>query len=243
MLLIVVLASEGRALAGVGNWSQQSARLLPAGRGELLLFGPSRYAYQERFELGLSLFGVLLFPNLSLKVALPGGERWDLATRHRVFLPDTLLALAQDAPLQTSREWLTVLDSDLLMTRSDRGGWTTYQVGVITAGCAKSPCERSLSLLESASPFLSARAPLRTHFAARAGLVRRQYVGREGGMIEVDARVHVHPLREAWGSAELGVTAGVERRHWLVQLGGRVARTSSGEWGWLPMVELGLALE
>lgn len=238
VLMLLVCMWPSVSHAEPGNWSQRTARLLPAGRAEFLLLGPSRYAFQERVELGISLGAFFVLPNMQLKVALPNQGAWAMATRHRVFAPGVLINVLEGRrPAQVP--WRVVLDSDLLMTRKVHDGWVTAQFGGTWLAC----CDRG-ELDPPPQRLLQPRVPTtqgKLDAAVRAGVLWRRFMGREGWFVEGEGQVHVVPaVRTTW--LEIDAAVGLERRHVFVQFGARSSYDGQ-ELVTLPRLEFGVAIE
>lgn len=239
------------AFAGPGYWTQESAHLLPGGRGELMLIGPSRYAFRERVELGVGLFAFAALPNAQLKWALPdqperGGRQWSVAVRHRVLLPGLIYQLTTaEAPLGAS-SWLDVVafDTDMMMTRLVPDGlWSVHVGGVLALYGASSGAP---PYLQEGSPLLLwHRAPLgaaaRSGWGVRGGVSRRQYMGRDGWFVQGEGALHLFPSLRQVG-LELDARVGLERRHLFLAFGARTA-SDGARFETLPVVEFGVAFE
>ncbi len=239
-LFLLVNFLPALVFADVGNWSQRTARLLPAGRLEFLLFGPSRYAFQERVELGVSILPLFAVPNAQLKVAWSTPQRpWALATRHRLYAPGVLGDVLEGRPVGTSPRLRLVADTDLLMTRALRDGWVTMQLGVVGAICCGQDdwSEPTQALMRPRVPTSDADADVVT----RGGAILRHFIGRKGWFVEGEGQVHLMPsARSTW--LELDAAVGLERRHLFVQFGGRSSFDGT-QLSTTPRFELGFALE
>ena len=245
MIASTSLILPGSARAEPGNWSQRTAYVLPAGRAEFLALGPSRYAPRERLEVGLHLGVMLIAPNLQLKLAWHNQGQTAVASRHRLWLPGVLREAPRlGATLGTSR-WLSerVSDHDLLLTRRDGQGLTTFQLGAALA-FGYAPSSSSHALLDVRAPPRfegSEQGGAAARVVARGGAMRRRYIGTGGYFAQYEAQLHLRPSSTAtW--LELEGALGLERRHLFAQFGARSSfdgrRLSA-----LPWVELGLAIE
>lgn len=241
-------------LAGPGYWTQRGAQILPQGRGELMVLGPSRYAVSERTEVGVGLFSFAALPNVQLKwawadqVVEDGRDTpWSVAWRHRVLLPGFLYELTTaQAPAGVS-SWLDVVvgDTDVVMTRVVEDGVWDVCVGGVAAMYTSSWGGAPATFQEEAPLLLWHRAPItensRFGWGARGRVSRRQYMGRQGWFVHGEGALHIFPVARQVG-VELDARVGLERRHFFLEFGARTAGDGV-HFETLPLVEFGVAFE
>ena len=242
--VFILLCFCSSAWAQPGYWTQNTARVLPAKRGEVMLLGASRYAYRERVEMGASLFAFAVLPNVQLKWALldqPDAELeggWAVAFRNRVFLPGQMYSFLGESTASTPWSAQVAVDGDMLMTWGRGGQLITMRMGGVWS------YRRADSATTQLPWFLWHRAPVRDDersvWMVRGGASLRQHVGREGWFVQADGDIHLLPETRYTG-LELGWSVGVERRHLFAQFGGR--SMYDGALSTMPVLEFGVALE
>ena len=132
-------AEEGTHVAEV--WTGRRADTLPAGRWEVGVFGPLKYALTDKVELSTHPLAFFVLPNVSAKISWNENRPWRLATRHGVHYPTLALKLISREgtggvlPAATDVPHIIGLTSEVLATTNVPlyRRWFTVRLGFTVA--------------------------------------------------------------------------------------------------------------
>jgi hypothetical protein len=180
---------------------EETAYLVPTGRTEIGLIGPTRYALTDSDELSTSLLANIALPNIALKHSWGKFGPWWLSTKHTLSYPTLLFVQGSREgtggifPATTDAPIIFSLDTQLLITRKIGQQHLTWDVGVKVA----TPTDDDLPLVDL--PFLYARTgELYSLATIRSGL---SFGGKFGGPFEYIADVHAWSLPAIQGGFAL----------------------------------------